>query len=1506
MLFLLLVRLLVRFPVHDTHVKARVGGRHRLAVSQEPEKGKDKVRQLHRTGHYIIIWTTICLMFFQPVPQIHAQTADRSTQQTDALATTPDTLVDEPLLEWTISDRHLYWANRCIPTPDLAAAAVQSPNDHYLLQRMPLNGGATRTLVDQPHSNCHTFTRMAADSERLYYYNAGQSRIETVAVDRPSAGAETFVANVSGISTDLLIAGGYLYWGRNSGPLQRIALSGGSVETVTTAPAYPNDIVVSGNRLYWIDNGDLWTIRLDCNSCQRSRFSPVGGSSLLAVQGNFVGSNIYWVAPSNTVSGTDRIVTQIPVIDGVRDITVYTAPSGYRIGKLTPQYGGFPSGLTHLYWTENNSTAAGDKYLRRLKVGESSADIIAANDKSLDKHVYLGSAGIYYAQALANEGRIFRLPYNAEALTRDMTAAAWEVTQAVQNLENSVPLVAYKPTYVRFYGEQVAGTINGDAEAWLEGYDNDGKALPGSPLSPINGTQTLATGATLNRGTSSGAETDWLFRLPASWYNHGTIELRGVVDPRQSFSDPNRSNNTLTGSFTFAKEPEPCLFFWPVKTHEPLPSYADPIFWQTIDRLVSLWPVQGATAVWHGEPIRELEACLDWDLHCWGPWELGQGWSATNFPPDKDRLLAKLVLRQAIARAESPQFCDVGGSVHTVGMVNGDTEGGPDGYANFFFNASFVKFKDEETLTTRPWNQPSAGATLAQELTHNFWRYHLGCVMPDEDSAFGLGDFPYENRCRLDDRALTAPTTHYGFDPISQSVIRPYSAGDFMTYRFPRWVSDYTFKDVKGQFGLLANAAAQPKRASAEIIFVTGAYEPLSTMGHLYYTYVLPPEMVSSDPAQALTAAGLTPHQHHHGAEPEGKIRLRRADDTVITETAIDLLAPDSHGAERAIYTFVTELPVPGEAVAAIDLIVDGKVVATRTPSANAPVVTILAPAVNSTLGESITLRWQATDADNDELLYSVNYSPDGGTTWLPILVEIAGDLASDITTVTLESPETFPGSGGNNGQLRVIASDGYNTTIAEVGPFTVADRAPQTFILAPTAEEWFAATESVTIRGIGYDAEAGSVNDEQLTWQVNGTSAGTGRQQLIDGLGPGIHTVALSLTDGQGQSTTTEGEINVLPLSIPEATRSPSLDGRCHDSAYGSGIRVALEPYENGGQAGGYLVKRNDHLWLCLAGLERSPDNDISNAGLRLDPNHSRDTVAQSDDLRFVVAEDGTPIVRVGDGNGGFNIRSDESLTYQIAATESTWSAELRVDGAALGLWQQAFGLTVGHYNRGGENNRVDWPYAAEPANPSTWAEVAPGLVPVIEVISPTQLAQGETTATLIIDGKHFDPDATLLWNGNPLPATTVVSPTQLSVEVDSSLLANAGRISLRAQNQATAGYQSNPLRLTIYNPKPTVTSLAPNRVDAGTAQRVVTVSGRDFVSGAQVYWDSEPLETTVVDGTTLEATVPGALLVDSRAVGITVRNTAPHLGASNVMEFVVADSMVMPHQLYLPVVVR
>ena len=457
-----------------------------------------------------------------------------------------------------------------------------------------------------------------------------------------------------------------------------------------------------------------------------------------------------------------------------------------------------------------------------------------------------------------------------------------------------------------------------------------------------------------------------------------------------------------------------------------------------------------------------------------------------------------------------------------------------------------------------------------------------------------------------------------------------------MTYRGRRWVSDFTFKDVKsilgGLFGHTSTAGVAAAEVSSphegESLLLSGVYESDSTLGRFFYSYVLPDEMLTDvatgGPPDENSATAITAANVHHGPleTPDAHVRILGKNGALLAEHQLDLIAPDNHEANYAAYYFLNQIPKPDEDIGEIQLVVDGNLIHSVSPSNNAPVVEILSPETNDSLGEEMTIRWRATDADEDMMLFSINYSRDGGTSWLPLVTEYPGDVVNgveqDITSLTLESPETLPGSDGNVALLRVIASDGFNTTVAEAGPFNVEDRLPSAIIQTPGEEEWFDPTRAIQVRGLGYDAEGGIMGDDAMAWSVDDQMIGSGRQLSVLGLAPGVHALRLNVTDSAAQTATQNGAINVLPLSV-ETVPSLLLDGRCHDNAYVNITPLPLDRYESGGNASAYLARRGDDLWVCVSGLARHVD--ISSVGLHIDVDGSGDDNAQADDYLFVLA---------------------------------------------------------------------------------------------------------------------------------------------------------------------------------------------------------------------------------------------------------------------------------------------
>jgi predicted phage tail protein len=92
--------------------------------------------------------------------------------------------------------------------------------------------------------------------------------------------------------------------------------------------------------------------------------------------------------------------------------------------------------------------------------------------------------------------------------------------------------------------------------------------------------------------------------------------------------------------------------------------------------------------------------------------------------------------------------------------------------------------------------------------------------------------------------------------------------------------------------------------------------------------------------------------------------------------------------------------------------------------------VQIVSPAGKEsfTQGEKIIFKWNANDADNQELKYAISLSADSGENWLPIDMDIA-ETQYEFDTAGLDV---------GNYVLRVIATDGVNSGEAISKEFAV------------------------------------------------------------------------------------------------------------------------------------------------------------------------------------------------------------------------------------------------------------------------------------------------------------------------------------------------------------------------------------------------------------------------------------------------------------------------------------
>jgi hypothetical protein len=1322
--------------------------------------------------------------------------------------------------------------------------------------------------------------------------NYDQSRLESRLTADPATAIH--IADLDNLSPVLATDEDYVYYNQSLGIFRadKDSLDATKINNATDVTG----LAVNDTYVYWLDDTGLWRADKTCTlpSCwdDKEQFATVEGEHLTWKDED----ELLWVAHD---SGYWKIYKEL--IPSNSTASIYSTPDTGTFGLGRAVY--------HddcYYWLENtlyDVINPPNNLLRRKCAGD--IDTISEGLMAQD-HLGVGTLGVVFADASG----IYQVPFDAEAITKDFSLSALEVTQGIQNLFNDVNLVAEKTTYVRVFGFVTANRRADAVQVALYG-SRGGSELPGSPLRPINGPQSLAQGDDRDRGD---AEDGWLFQLPKSWTEVGTLHLEAEIDPRGVYDDPNQGNNTLSDNFAFYYKPPVCIVFMPVRTHAGQGSTSNPNFGHLLDLSERLMPVPEVHNFIQSTPVEEFQICWKWGFipyPCYGPYELWEeGTWDEAWRDDESSVIDSIATRWAFS--DDPDVCDdAGANTHYVGMVhpNSKTMNGTEGMGRYSSYASWIKFPSYGATSPSQysWAWPRAGGTLAHELGHNYDRYHVDCGGPDNiDSGYPYSDGS-GTACVLDDGDPMLYSTHFGFDVNSLTPIEPDTpnTSDLMSYASRRWTSDYTWSALYSRVDdptvmMTSNQRNSTSPDSADltssdfVVLASGIITPSASQGHLNYAWVYPTDGLSSRVLQKWqtvaasslrsTAASPSTSQYH--------VRLLDANGAVVDDRAFDLEPFFDGSSADAKSGFMLSFPALGVPVAQIDLMIYSTVVHSLRPGASTPSVQILQPAGGETFDDQMTIVWQAADANiDDRLLYNVQYSPDQGQTWRALVTNWPGLPHADTMTLTLDSLLGVPGS-TTGGLVRVAASDGYNTGMDTSSSFVVSNQPPQPYIVSPAVDQLFEAGKVVMLRGGAGDTEDGGLSGETLSWEVTGQSTITDSEAILAGLAPGDYDVTLTAEDSDGLAATAQTTLTVSPLYVPDLLWSiddPELDGLCDDEAYTSGSLVSLEPYFDGGQGTVHLIRTDDYLWACFSGLNRgvAPTAPLMNsAGVVIDANHSREHEVQSDDYLFYVQEDGTPATMSGYNWGA---AGPGGLTTRISANDNAWNAELRIDASVIGGWGNVIGLELVHVwvPESGGTYHNNWPYDAAIQWPDSWATTILGEWPQIDSLTPNEATEDGSGTIVGVEGENFENGAVVLWNGKPM-TTSVIGSTYLLFTVDAADLKMDGTVEVRVQNPGLEDAPSNSLTFLIKNPAPEITSLIPDEATEGDSG-IISVSGQDFDNGAVALWNGEPMTTSVFGSTFLMFTVEASDLATVRHVAVSVLNPEPSEGPSNMITFTI-----------------
>ncbi|MBF0330149.1 MAG: hypothetical protein HQL10_13425 [Nitrospirae bacterium] len=177
---------------------------------------------------------------------------------------------------------------------------------------------------------------------------------------------------------------------------------------------------------------------------------------------------------------------------------------------------------------------------------------------------------------------------------------------------------------------------------------------------------------------------------------------------------------------------------------------------------------------------------------------------------------------------------------------------------------------------------------------------------------------------------------------------------------------------------------------------------------------------------------------------------------------------------------------------------------------------------------------------------------------------------------------------------------------------------------------------------------------------------------------------------------------------------------------------------------------------------------------------------------------------------------------------------------------------------------------------------------VPQLSSIDPAETTAGLSGLILTATGSGFFDDTTVYINGIQ-KQFSLISPTKLQIELTASDLETGGYLQITAVNSSPGGGTSSPVTLAVMNPAPILSSISPASVKAGGTDLTVTLTGSNLVKTSTVNFNNQAIAARYINNSTIEATIPAAMMTTAGNYPVSITNSAPGGGVSTPINFTI-----------------